>query len=446
MEKKRKIQKHQNTRSIMEIRTEKINNTTDSIIEAHVRLLESYTTLLRTTVEENDYTVPESALRVPFDTNLLAESKEVAQRYKGVKKVFLMGIGGSDMGVHAVYDALRGYHGNTDGAPELYDFGTIEPKVIHRAKRIIQETEHSEDIVCIVISKSGKTTETIANANTLFGLFEEKFGAEKAVQQTIVITGNDSPLHTKATEQGITVVHFPEMVGGRFSVLTGVGLIPLAILGFNVDAFCEGARKGILASVTENGSRTGAVLASLLFEAYLKGARIHELFFWNPELETLGKWYRQLLAESIGKEQADGTKIGYSPSIAVGSIDLHSLGQLIFGGRNDRFTTFIYAPCEWHHERTFKDESPFTLPMFTGKTMEDVLNAMYTGVKNTYTLHKLDFFTIELAHISERELGAFMSLHMTVIMYLAQLLNVNAFDQPAVEMYKNETRDLLTKQ
>ena len=165
---------------------------------------------------------------------------------------------------------------------------------------------------------------------------------------------------------------------------------------------------------------------------------------WNPELETLGKWYSQLLAESIGKERDDGTKVGFTPTVALGSTDLHSIGQLIFGGRNDRYTTFVSAPSAWNAGSAFSSDSPFVLPIFEGKEDGVVTRALYEGVRTAYITNELPFVTIELENISERELGAFMALQMTTVLYLAQLFDVNAFDQPSVEKYKSEVRRLLT--
>lgn len=428
----------------MEIHTEGIRHISQTIIRSHVEQLYTYADALEQVLSNPSYSTPESALRAPFDTQLHASVHEIRTRFPNISHVLLVGIGGSDMGVRAVYEALRGYFRGpySDTAPELIAINTIEPtllaQTIERIKQISPET-----FACVVVSKSGTTTETIANANILYKNLAETFGEEVMQKRTIVITDEHSPLAQQARTRGIFVLALPTSVGGRFSVFTHVGLLPLALLGFDIDAFCSGARDAITVSVAKDTPRVGAVLAAVLFEAYLNDTRVHELFFWNPELETMGKWYRQLLAESIGKECTDGTKVGLTPTTAIGSVDLHSLGQLVFGGRNDRFTTFVSSPTSWENAYTCTKDSPFSLPMIHDKTLTEIFSAMHRGVKSTYKEHALPFVSIELSGISERELGAFMGLHMAMILYVARLFDVNAFDQPAVERYKTNVRNIL---
>jgi len=430
----------------MQIETQHTGKTSEGMILAHLKMLESYTKTLRNIIHSEQYTTAESSLRAPFDEKLVAEAKRIAEPFqKKTKTVLLVGIGGSDMGTRAVYEALRGHDDiQRKATPRLITLNTIEPSYLEEVEEVLDSHSSAEEIVLIVISKSGNTTETIFNANLVFEMFSNKFSVEKATTQSIVITNEDSPLAHSALEKKIEVAIIPKPVGGRYSIFTAVGLVPLVILGFNIDAFLDGARSAITASTQENKPSSAGVIAAFLFEAYLQGSQTHELFIWNPELETLGKWHRQLLAESIGKERKDGTKIGFIPTIEIGSIDLHSMGQLIFGGRNDMFTTFISSPNEWKGAKKYNPESPFTLSMLENKDSSDVMDAILTGVQKTYVLHGLPYISIELSAICERELGAFMALQMTSIMYLAQIFDVDAFDQPAVETYKNEVRRLLT--
>jgi glucose-6-phosphate isomerase len=192
-----------------------------------------------------------------------------------------------------------------------------------------------------------------------------------------------------------------------------------------------------------NAGSVAMVLASILFEMYQQGVRIHETFLFDPALETLGKWYRQLLAESVGKQQENGTRVGIMPTIAIGSVDLHSLGQLVFGGPRDRFTTFVSCPATFRQVLPLERESPFTHRTLEGVHAGQVMEAIYEGVKVAYTKHNLPYISIEFSSLDARELGACMTLQMTTVMYLASLLSVNAFDQPNVEAYKHEARKRL---
>jgi len=432
----------------MQIRTKETAGISDGVIHAHMRLLEGYMDTLRAAAKDSEYKLLEASLHTPFDEAALETAKKLGEQYGAqAKTVLLVGIGGSDLGTRAVYDALYGHLDQYAEVrkPRLVTFGTVEPRALQSMQDILAKHEKAEEVVLIVISKSGTTTETIANANVLYGLLAERFGPDAATRQTIIISDPNTPLATHAQELDITHVAMPHMVGGRYSVFTAVGLVPMAILGLDVDSFLEGARKGIEAVVSEDQPSSAAVLASFLFEAYLQGSRIHELFLFNPELETVGKWYRQLLAESIGKERPDGSRVGFSPTIAIGSVDLHSVGQLVFGGRNDRYTTFVSVPAVWEGTPPYMSTSPFTLSALEDKEVGEVMTAILGGVQAAYDAHDLAYNSIELSAIDERELGAFMALQFGVIMCLAQLFDVNAFDQPGVEAYKSEARRLLSK-
>jgi glucose-6-phosphate isomerase len=310
-------------------------------------------------------------------------------------------------------------------------------------REVIRDHTDPTEIVLVVVSKSGTTSETIANANVLFSLMTERFGVEAARRQTIIISDADAPLAHTALQQGMVHFAIPKKIGGRYSVFTAVGLVPLALLGVDIRRFCEGGVAGARAAAPDTGASSAAVLAAVLYEAYIADIRLHELFLWHPELETLGKWYRQLLAESLGKERGDGMKVGIMPTVALGSVDLHSLGQLVFGGPKDRVTTFVAAPSCWRDTAVLSADPTFMTDMLQEKRVGDVMQAIYSGVVATYREHGLPYLEIELESINERELGAFMAVHMASVMCLAQILTVNAFDQPDVEYYKSETRRIL---
>jgi glucose-6-phosphate isomerase len=402
---------------------------------------------MRSARSDSAYTTPESALYAPSDETCI---NEVLQRIEPLRPtlrtVVLVGIGGSDLGTRAIYDACIGHRAQyaPQDTPTLLTFGTIESSVIGAIEDIFARHESAKEIALVVISKSGTTSETLVNAHLLFSQFKARFGVEHASAQTIVISDEASPLAQIAKDMHMMHFSMPKAVGGRYSIFTAVGLVPLALCGIDIRALCKGAEYGTDVAIQEEGGGVGETLAGLLFDAYLQGITMHEMFLWHPELEMLGKWYRQLLAESIGKHRADGTTVGITPTVALGSIDLHSHGQLVFSGLATRFTTFVVAPGVWDTLPLLNDtETPFTLPMLQGKSAGQVMRAIYEGVRTTYGTHALPYVCIELDALNEYELGAYMGVHMASVMYLASLLDVNAFDQPDVEYYKKETRRLL---
>ena len=173
---------------------------------------------------------------------------------------------------------------------------------------------------------------------------------------------------------------------------------------------------------------------------------IHNSFFFNPELEALGSWYRQLMGESIGKmHDREGQEVyrGITPIISLGSADLHSMAQLYFGGPRDKFTNFIYAPSKIRSCRV-PNKQHFTLTEgIEGRSFDELMEAILEGVKAAYEENRLPYLDIRLQELSEWAIGEYMQFRMLEMMYLANMLNVNAFDQPQVEDYKKHMKCLL---
>lgn len=430
----------------MEIRTDRLWADKEAEIQARIESLSAYRDVLGRASVDATYARHESALYAPSDTAAVAEVTRVADELREkAKLVLVVGIGGSDLGARAVYEALTGHRAAYTGeaTPALCFFEGVEPSVLARMEAVCARYAKPEDVVLVVISKSGGTIETLTNAETLYGYLAQRYGKEAAARQTVVIGDPSSPLLEKARGVGMRTLTQPSEVGGRFSVFTATGLLPLALAGVDVATFLSGAERGVHSSVRVEGPSSAARIAVLLAHALDLGLTTHELFVFNPELETLGKWYRQLLAESIGKTREDGVRVGLEPSVAVGSTDLHSLGQLIFGGPQRRITTFVAAPSVFADGPVLESDSPFMTPALRGTRLGAVPEAIYRGVLAAYEKNDLPHLRIELADLSVRELGAFMAVQMASVMYLGKLLGVDTFDQPAVEGYKEETRRIL---
>ena len=189
------------------------------------------------------------------------------------------------------------------------------------------------------------------------------------------------------------------------------------------------------------------VSAAVLFENFRMGKTINDNFIFHPELESLGKWHRQLMAESLGKgtEGEGGTvRVGITPTVSLGSIDLHSLGQLYVAGPRDKFTTFVWSASQDRSGVSTERVFPALAPEVKGKSFAEIMRAIYEGVKKTYIREGLPFVEIVLKDTSPYSLGEFMQFKMIETMFLGRLLDVNPFDQPNVESYKVETKKLLS--
>jgi len=424
-----------------------------SILTNYIEYLSSISKSGENISNEIDYIEAESSINLPFDSSVLEMVNSAVKKVytKNLKYIIIIGIGGSNLGTKAVYDSLRGTFDPffVDKTPKIIFADTTSPKFLKDIRTILEKNvETSEEVLLNVVSKSGTTVETIANFEAIYSFLDAKFG-DVVKKRVIVTTDNESKLWEMAKNNDFEILSIPHIVGGRYSVLSAVGLFPLALVGIDIQALLEGARTMCDKCTKEEMSENPALVSStLLYLYYKKGVTIHNSFFFNPELESLGRWYRQLIAESIGKRYAtDGKEInaGITPIVSIGSTDLHSMAQLYLGGPKDKFTTFVYAPGD-SEEEVVPEQLTFLglVKGINGQEFAKIMGAIFGGVKESYKKDELPFAEISFPKVDERSLGQFLQFKMFEIMYLAQLLDVDAFNQPNVEDYKKEMRKILT--
>lgn len=407
-----------------------------------------YAARLESVVESGAYDADESSVNLPSDETLLENVYRVVDEKVSDELLYhiVVGIGGSNLGTKAVYDALHGYGDVLEPGhmPKLIFAETTDPEWLQKAVALVKDAVSPDEILISVISKSGGTTETMANFEIIAGALKRKFNEYH--ERIVAITDEGSQLWQAAEEQQITTLAIPKKVGGRYSVFSAVGLFPLVTAGIDVEELRAGAMDMRDHSLSETGENTPARSAEVLAYYYADGRVINDNFMFHSELESLGKWYRQLMGESIGKKESlDGEILhaGITPTVSLGSTDLHSVGQLYLGGPKDKFTTFVYADetvnISVPDDRIFPDVNP----MVTGRSAKEIMEAIFTGVKIAYSKADLPYAEVVLERLDERSLGAYLQFKMMEMMYLGQLLNVNSFDQPSVESYKIETKRIL---
>ena len=394
----------------------------------------------------------EYAITTPFDHEALKAVLDMKSKTvnHALKYVVVVGIGGSNLGSKAIYDSLRGHFDVLEPAsfPKMLFADTCDPEWLARFSSFLEHRINSpEEVLVVLVTKSGTTIETMFNGEFLMKLLTRQFGAV-AKERLVVITAPENKFWEWAGDHDIKRLSIPLAVGGRYSIFTAAGLFPLAAAGFDIRALLEGAqsmREHCLSeSVTKNSAARSAIGHFLHYQA---GVRVADMFVFHPELESLGKWNRQLLAECLGKEHdLDGkeVRIGLLPTVSVGSVDLHATGQQYFGGPKNRLTTFVWSSDRRNHglpvaNEFFKEHSA----QAAGKTADELMAAILQGVEEAYQKSDLPFVDVVLPGINEYSLGQFMMWKMVEIMYLGKLLNVNAFDQPGVEMYKKEVERIL---
>lgn len=399
-------------------------------------------------VLQNTSDSPESFISLPFDEQMRKHVHDTVTQMRAYNpQVFLLlGIGGSNLGTLAVTQALTGKFYNLL-YPDIafYYADTVDTDFVWDLVRVIEDHfERGHEVILNVVSKSGTTLETAANFQLFLELLK-RYKGEVYPNYIVATTDRDSQLWHFAQEHAITCLEIPKLVGGRFSVLSAAALFPLALLGIDIDALCEGACNITDSLMSYDIDHNHAVLmAAIVAHQYAQGLHIHNSFFFTSDLELVGAWYRQLVGESLGKQHIDGTRVGIMPVVSMGSTDLHSVGQLYLGGSRTVFTTFIsvknnVSDVAIGHMKEFNQYMPY----LRGKTYAQIMNAILLGTKSAYMSAQLPYISIELPEKNAYYMGQFLQLHMMHVVYLGYLLGVNPFDQPHVELYKKETRKIL---
>ena len=393
-----------------------------------------------------------ASLCLPDDRLMLGKVRQVIGESLQLKPAYLIviGIGGSNLGTIAVQEAILGklYNQLTTAIKVLYA-DTVDSDSINNIITLIKPLlEKGGNVILNVISKSGTTTETIANAEVLVDLLRRH---KKDYKNCINVTSNkDSELWNIAVKEGFSVLEIPKKVGGRYSVFSPVGLYPLGSLGIDIERLLKGATHMREACVDTNIEKNpAAISAAIQYLHYESGRNISDLFLFANDLESLGKWCRQLMAESLGKEfnmKGEKVNIGITPDISIGSTDLHSMAQLYLGGPLDKFTMFLSVENSNFHINvpTLKEYSELVYGV-QGKSLESIMGAIVEGTKAAFRKGGRPFMEIKLPRKSEYSIGQFLQFKMIETIFLGYLLDVNPFDQPNVESYKEETRKILQK-
>ncbi|MFO1066441.1 MAG: glucose-6-phosphate isomerase [Pirellulales bacterium] len=386
---------------------------------------------------------------------ILAAAKRFQEK---LDRVVVLGIGGSYMGARALMDACcepfwnelsRGARGSR---PRMYFEGNnVDNDASQALLRLLASKQGDgtdsvlNDWGIVVISKSGGTLETAAAFRQFLSALEKSVGgdAAKVRERIIPVTGDSGKLFNFAKELGCPdVFPVPDGVGGRFSVLSAVGLVPAAVLGINVVELLKGA-----AEMNEH-FRTAPAKDNLVLQftavnhlmEVKRGASIRLLSMWSKALETAGMWYDQLLAESLGKHQK-----GAMPLTTVNTRDLHSRHQQHQEGRRDKIINNVII--ENYREDPLpigaRTSDPDGLNEIAGKTLPEIMNAAIRGTNQALRDDNRPSTDIILPRTDEHSLGQYFQLLMLATVIEGRLLGMNPYGQPGVEAYKKNMNRLL---
>ena len=385
-------------------------------------------------------------LPVDYDKEEFARIKEAAKRIKGDSEVLLViGIGGSYLGARAAIEFLRHNFYNMVSkeirkTPEIYFVGnSISSTYLKHLVDVIGERDFSVNI----ISKSGTTTEPAIAFRIFKGMLEKKYGKEGAAKRIYATTDKArGALKNLATEEGYETFVVPDDVGGRFSVLTAVGLLPIAVSGADIDKLMEGAadarEHALNDGYEENDAVTYAAVRNILLR---KGKAIEILANYEPSLHYVSEWWKQLYGESEGKDQK-----GIYPASVYLTTDLHSMGQFIQDGNRIMFETVLNV--EESTEEIVIEEEPVDLDglnYLTGKTVDFVNKSAMNGTMLAHTDGNVPNLVVKIPKQDEFALGQLFYFFEFACGVSGYILGVNPFNQPGVESYKKNMFALLGK-
>lgn len=356
--------------------------------------------------------------------------------------VVCIGIGGSYLGAKAVIEALNDSFAAYRKDPKI-------PTVLFAGQNIgedylfeLQEFLRNKKFGIIVISKSGTTTEPAIAFRLLKEQLEDTLGKEEAAKRIVAITdAHRGALRQLATQEGYKTFVIEDSVGGRFSVLSPVGLLPIAVAGFDIRALMEGATAMQRGTINANATNPAAVYAAARNILYQEGKKIEILVNYNPKLHYLGEWWKQLYGESEGKDHK-----GIFPAAVDNSTDLHSMGQWIQDGERTIFETVISVNETRHSLVIPADVQNLDgLNYIAGKHVDEVNKMAELGTRIAHIDGGVPNMTITIPRIDEYYLGQLIYFFEKACGISGYILDVNPFNQPGVEDYKRNMFALLEK-
>jgi glucose-6-phosphate isomerase len=391
---------------------------------------------------------------LPFNKEISERVKTLTAELKGRCENFvILGIGGSALGNIALQTALKPYMHNLDDksrlGPRVFVFDNIDPPQL--ASFLDWVGDKLDSTIFNVISKSGRTAETAAQFLIIRKMLLDKLGPEDLKSHVVATTDpQKGTLRKIATENQLPTLEVPEGVGGRFSVLSAVGLFMAAICEMDIDSLLAGARDmDKRVSGEDFYKNPAAINAAINYHFYNRGKKISVMFPYSYALKDLADWYRQLWAESLGKAYAlDGSEvhIGPTPIKALGATDQHSQIQLYREGPNNKLFTFLQVN-NFNKDLTIgpaPDNTP-ELEYLAGKDLSTLLNSERKATEYALLTSNRPCLTVIFPEVNAYTVGEFIYLYEVTTSFAGALFGINPYDQPAVELGKEATFALMSR-
>ncbi|MHC5145908.1 MAG: glucose-6-phosphate isomerase [Planctomycetota bacterium] len=391
---------------------------------------------------------------LPYNKEYPASVKAVAAEIAGCENFVVLGIGGSALGNIALQTALNPYMYNMDEkqrkGPRLFVFDNVDPMQLGSFLDWIGDK--MDKTIFNVISKSGRTAETAAQFLVLRQLLLKKLGEDGFRKQVVATTDTHAGTMRKiADEAKLRTLVVPDGVGGRFSVLSPVGLLSAAVCGIDIDELLAGAAQmDELCSKEDFFVNPAAINAAINWHYYNRQKPISVMMPYSYALKDLSDWYRQLWAESLGKtsnQQGEQVFVGPTPVKALGTTDQHSQVQLYREGPNDKLFTFLQV--EDFGQDVIIGSHPQVAPeleYLSGQKMSKLLNSEKLATEYALLHDKRPCLTVLFDRICPSTIGQFICLFEVTTSIAGLLFDINAYDQPAVELGKEATFALMGRE
>jgi len=346
-------------------------------------------------------------------------SKTIVKKFSKCKNIIIIGMGGSILGTKSIYSFFK-----KKIKKEVFFFDNLDPNLNLKYKEI----KNLKNSCFIIVSKSGNTLETLTNLGTIFSknLLRNKL---------IVITEiADNALLSIANRYEAEIIEHKEFIGGRYSVLSEVGMFPAALMGLNLIKFKN------LNKLIKDKNFVSILLQNVAAIYTLNSKKINNsiILSYDSALNDLGYWYQQLIAESLGKEGK-----GINPMVSSGPKDHHSLLQLYLDGPKDKFFTFFTSSKKENKNKISGNIISKDIKYLKNKNVEFIIKKQCEATKNIFSLKKIPFRQITFSKKNEVELGEIFTFFVLETILLSRLMNINPFDQPAIEQVKKETIKML---
>jgi glucose-6-phosphate isomerase len=373
------------------------------------------------------YTLPETSLHLIDELNAYSDANTLLSEGK-IKDIVIIGIGGSSLGIKAIDSLLAR---KNDSPVTLHFFENSDPVNISQTLNKLDK----ESSLFIVISKSGGTIETTSIFKTVIAYFNlDLDGSDR--ERVMAITDAGSSLSQFAESYNIKQFNIPDNVGGRFSVLSAVGIVPLTLAGYDTNALLNGA--GAFLESLFAGKEVHLLEKACYYYENAKAHSINVLFSYANDLENLTKWYVQLWGESLGKIDSAGNSVGMTPIGLIGAVDQHSFLQLVIEGPKDKTVTFINID-DFENDLTIPEISLKHIEktdFINGKTFNELINAQCDATRQSLINNNVPTDGIALSKINEENIGAMIIYYELLTSLTGAMLNINTYDQPGVELGK----------